>query len=177
MLTYLWKCTVLHCNHLGNTWKPLVLMTRHFDYCPSASEWWLLAFLHSVFCYYRNLLCKRTEYKSLSVSQNFLCHVDCFHADMGAAASSLVARWAAESRVERSILLWGNVSSQLHLISPGCPRPNSALIVQKSGLKPVHPSMQIFRHCHILGNRKREISKFHFYQNVIISCINLCVLD
>ena len=53
----------------------------------------------------------------------------------GAAASSLVARWAAEWRVERSILLWGNVSTQLHLISPGCPRPNSALIVQKSGLK------------------------------------------
>ena len=38
MLTYPWKCTVLHCNHLGNTWKPLVLMTRHFDYCPIASE-------------------------------------------------------------------------------------------------------------------------------------------
>ena len=38
MLTYSWKCTVLHCNHLGNTWKPLGLMTRHFDYCPSASE-------------------------------------------------------------------------------------------------------------------------------------------
>ena len=38
MLTYPWKCTVLYCNHLGNTWKPLVLMTRHFDYCPSASE-------------------------------------------------------------------------------------------------------------------------------------------
>ena len=38
MLTYPWKCTVLHCNHLGNAWKPLVLMTRHFDYCPSASE-------------------------------------------------------------------------------------------------------------------------------------------
>ena len=38
MLTYPWKCTVLHCNHLGNTWKPLVLMTRHFDYCPSANE-------------------------------------------------------------------------------------------------------------------------------------------
>ena len=38
MLTYAWKCTVLHCNHLGNTWKPLLLMTRHFDYCPSASE-------------------------------------------------------------------------------------------------------------------------------------------
>ena len=38
MLTYPWKCTVLHCNHLGNAWKPLVLMTRHFDYCLSASE-------------------------------------------------------------------------------------------------------------------------------------------
>ena len=38
MITYPWKCTVLHCNHLGNTWKPLVLMTRHFDYCPSTSE-------------------------------------------------------------------------------------------------------------------------------------------
>ena len=38
MLTYPWKCTVLHCNHLGNIWKPLVLMTRHFDYCPSASK-------------------------------------------------------------------------------------------------------------------------------------------
>ena len=38
MLTYPWKCTVLHCNHLGNTWKPLVLMTRHFDYRLSASE-------------------------------------------------------------------------------------------------------------------------------------------
>ena len=38
MPTYPWKCTVLHCNHLSNTWKPLVLMTRHFDYCPSARE-------------------------------------------------------------------------------------------------------------------------------------------
>ena len=38
MLTYPWKCTALHCNHLGNTWKPLVLMTQHFDYCLSASE-------------------------------------------------------------------------------------------------------------------------------------------
>ena len=27
MLTYPWKSTVLHCNHLGNKWKPLVLMT------------------------------------------------------------------------------------------------------------------------------------------------------
>ena len=42
LLTYPWKCTVLHCNHLGNTWKPLVsmvvtgflLMTRHSDYHP-----------------------------------------------------------------------------------------------------------------------------------------------
>ena len=38
MLTYPWKCSVLHCKHLGNTWKQLVLMTRHFDYCPSTSE-------------------------------------------------------------------------------------------------------------------------------------------
>ena len=38
MLTYPWKCTVLHCNHLGNTWKLLVLMTQHFDYYSSASE-------------------------------------------------------------------------------------------------------------------------------------------
>ena len=38
MLTYPWKCTVLHCNHLGNTWKPLVLMTRHFDYWPRANK-------------------------------------------------------------------------------------------------------------------------------------------
>ena len=38
MLTYPWKCTVLHCNHLRNTWKPLVLMTQHFGYCPSTSE-------------------------------------------------------------------------------------------------------------------------------------------
>ena len=45
--------------------------------------------------------------------------------DQGAAASSLVAWWAAVWRVERSILHWGNVSSQLHLISPGCPRPNT----------------------------------------------------
>ena len=74
---------------------------------------------------------------------------------LGAAASSLVARWAAESRVERSILLWGNVSSQLHLISPGCPRPNSALIVQKSGLKPVHPSL--FDHSEILTGETRYI--------------------
>ena len=52
MLTYPWKCTVLHCNHLGNTWKPLVLMIRHFDYCQSASEWWLLAFLCCAMLYW-----------------------------------------------------------------------------------------------------------------------------
>ena len=80
---------------------------------------------------------KRTACKAWLRIDNCVCSNDW----VGAAASSLVARWAAESRVERSILLWGNVSSQLHLISPGCPRPNSALIVQKSGLKPVHPSI------------------------------------
>ena len=25
MLTYPWKCTVLHCNHLGNTWVSMVV--------------------------------------------------------------------------------------------------------------------------------------------------------
>ena len=63
----------------------------------------------------------------------------------GRPLAHLVARWAAEWRVERSILLWGNVSSQIHLISPGCPRPNSALTVHKSGLKhrsSIHPSCQ-----------------------------------
>ena len=62
--------------------------------------------------------------------------------DGGRPLAHLVARWAAEWRVERSILLWGNVSSQIHLISPGCPRPNSALTVHKSGLKhrsSIHP--------------------------------------
>ena len=57
------------------------------------------------------------------------------HTPRGRPLAHLVARWAAEWRVERSILLWGNVSSQIHLISPGCPRPNSALTVHKSGLK------------------------------------------
>ena len=63
-------------------------------------------------------------------------------AHRGRPLAHLVARWAAEWRVERSILLWGNVSSQIHLISPGCPRPNSALTVHKSGLKhrsSIHP--------------------------------------
>ena len=53
----------------------------------------------------------------------------------GVAACSLVAWLAAVWRVERSILHWGNVSSQISLISSGCPLPNSALTVQKSGLK------------------------------------------
>ena len=50
MLSYPWKCTVLHCNHLGNTWKPLVLMTRHFDYCPSASYWLFCTVLVQQYC-------------------------------------------------------------------------------------------------------------------------------
>ena len=48
MLTYPWKCTVLHCNHMGNTWKPLVLMTWHFDYCPSASGYWLFCAVFNI---------------------------------------------------------------------------------------------------------------------------------
>ena len=37
------------------------------------------------------------------------------------------------------------ISSQIHLLSPGCPRPNSALTVHKSGLKhrsSIHPEIQ-----------------------------------
>ena len=75
-----------------------------------------------------------------------ICIVAIVHASpiysAGRPLAHLVARWAAEWRVERSILLWGNVSSQIHLISPGCPRPNSALTVHKSGLKhrsSIHP--------------------------------------
>ena len=82
--------------------------------------------------------CPQMQTRSLFIIH--LIHFNTLHTLTFQNASSLVARWAAESRVERSILLWGNVSSQLHLISPGCPRPNSALIVQKSCLKPVHPS-------------------------------------
>ena len=48
MLTYPWKCTVLHCNHLGNTW-----VSRCFPggynvklyISRSRLAWWLLAFL------------------------------------------------------------------------------------------------------------------------------------
>ena len=54
MLTYPWKCTVLHCSHLGNTWKPLVLMTRHFDYCPSAM-WQCIKTLHMIEYVYKFL--------------------------------------------------------------------------------------------------------------------------
>ena len=32
MLTHTWKSKVLHCNHLGNTWRKLVLIIRCFDY-------------------------------------------------------------------------------------------------------------------------------------------------
>ena len=60
----------------------------------------------------------------------------------GVAASSLVGWWAAVWRVGRSVLHWGNVLSQIHLINSGCSLPNSALTVQKGGLKhrsSIHP--------------------------------------
>ena len=53
MLTYPWKCTVLHCNHLGNTWKPVVSRCFPGGYnvklyiSRGRLAWWLLAFLHS----------------------------------------------------------------------------------------------------------------------------------
>ena len=75
----------------------------------------------------------------------------------GRPLAHLVARWAAEWRVERSILLWGNVSSQIHLISPGCPRPNSALIVHKSGLKhrsSIHPDQSLQYLASLMSNRR-----------------------
>ena len=89
----------------------------------------------------------------------------------GADAGSLVARWAAVWRVERSILHWGNVSSQLHLISPGCPQPNSALIVQKVALKTVHPSIQ-----HGYMQRSGSISsKVKFMPYVgFVHCMDAC---
>ena len=78
VLTYPWKCTVLHCNHLGNTWKPLVLMTRHFDYCPSASELarWLLAFLCCVSYYfhYHTVTCLRFVSYCVLCFINVLCN-------------------------------------------------------------------------------------------------------
>ena len=48
-----------------------------------------------------------------------------------------VAFWT-QSIVEGSILLWGKFNKKFHFISPGCPRPNSAFIVQESGLKHRH---------------------------------------
>ena len=45
-------------------------------------------------------------------------------------------------------LFSSHVSSQIHLISPGCPRPNSALTVHKSGLKH-RPSIHPFPHKHL----------------------------
>ena len=53
-------------------------------------------------------------------------------------------RWsngsALDSRVKGQGIntVLGQVSQKFHLISPGCPRPNSAFIVQKSGLKHRH---------------------------------------
>ena len=58
-------------------------------------------------------------------------------------ADSLVAQSQHSASLTSDSFLWGNVSSQIHLISPGCPRPNSALTVHKSGLKhrsSIHPS-------------------------------------
>ncbi len=70
----------------------------------------------------------------------FLYHSYCKLLDalfqwFGGGCSSVVACWATESRVDRSILLWGMFHPKIHLISPGCPRPNSAFTVQNSGLK------------------------------------------
>ena len=64
MLTHPWKCTVLHCNHLGNTWKPLVLMTRHFDYCPSAS---MLIMWYNTIC---TIIIKESHAQCLSLCSN-----------------------------------------------------------------------------------------------------------
>ena len=53
MLTYPWKCTVLHCNHLGNTWRVVsTCFPGGYNVKLYISRdmlaWWLLAFLHSV---------------------------------------------------------------------------------------------------------------------------------
>ena len=59
MLTYPWKCTVLHCNHLGNSQSvrssaPVVSRCFPGGYnvklyiSRGRLAWWLLTFLHSV---------------------------------------------------------------------------------------------------------------------------------
>ena len=56
-----------------------------------------------------------------------------------------------------------------HLISPGCPRPNSALTVQKSGLKhrsSIHPSI------HFAGARVIIKVKSHQYR-WLVSCYDI----
>ena len=44
----------------------------------------------------------------------------------------------SESMAERSILVWGKFNKTFNLISPVCPRHNSAFVVQKSVLKHRH---------------------------------------
>ena len=64
MLTYPWKCTVLHCNHLWNTWKPLVLA---FLCCAIKTDKWhnFLIAKWFVFCVRWNLFCfDKKEYKA-----------------------------------------------------------------------------------------------------------------
>ena len=59
---------------------------------------------------YIHILCKQT-------------HVN----DRRSIRGAVVARWVAGQQVERSILYQGHVSSQIHLISSGCPRSIIAL--------------------------------------------------
>ena len=63
-----------------------------------------------------------------------------------------------------------SISSQLRLISPGCPRPNSALIVQKSGLKhcsSIHPSTRS------LFIKNTTIALPHLMVYIFFCCRNL----
>ena len=80
--------------------------------------------------------------------------------DRGAGGSRWLTCSAVGCRVEGRAIntALGNASYQLHLISPGCPRPNSALIVQKSGLKPVHPSIHPDRGA---GNHPEALAFHH----------------
>ena len=65
-----------------------------------------------------------------------------------------------------------NVSSQIHLISPGCPRPNSALTVHKSGLKhrsSIHPIDQ--SKCQLFSLFLKSTVHSKVYCNMIYSYI------
>ena len=46
---------------------------------------------------------------------------------MGGISGTMVARWTADQQVEQAILHQGHDSQQIHLISPGCPRPSITL--------------------------------------------------